>query len=147
MSGRKNKRFAGGGRLPLRENANGEPAQTQEEADEAMLRHFAKAEDADVMGKTAVEELYHKRKNDYADTFMQDIETVPTRYDIQQSYKTTKRRRAAGPDNILDDVLRATAKSPARWRHPVYFKTALYLQEPIAFKEATFCGMPKSGPS
>ena len=41
-------------------------------------------------------------------------------------------------------MLKATAKSSARWRYPVNLKTAAHLQEPLAFKEATLCGIYKT---
>ena len=69
LNGKHNKKFANGGKLPVRADKDGGVATTQEEADEAMLLHFAKVEDSIITTRSGVENMYDEKENNAAKTW------------------------------------------------------------------------------
>ncbi len=139
FGGRKAAKGTPAGTLRQRPNGKGGPALSNEEADAAMVAHFASVEDAALTTTEGVAMEYNGQGNQAALHLDFDIQLVPSIYDLQRLFSSAKRGKATGPDMIPDDLLKATAQASARFWHPTMVKTVLYSQEPISFKQGVLC--------
>ncbi|CAE7876417.1 unnamed protein product [Symbiodinium microadriaticum] len=121
--------------LPLVELENGDFAQDAAEADQRWIRHFSAIEDG---GPIQVEEHINACWKRQSDRDLESLDLhyadVPSLLDIERSLRASHCGKAIGNDGVPADLLHLQAANVAKAVFKVFFKTALRLQEPIAWK-------------
>ncbi len=107
LAGRRHPRFQGGRKLPIRRRNDGSIIRTSEELADARIQHFAQMEDAAILTVSEAVQQYNDSTHSRALYIHTTLAAVPTRNELMRSFATAKKRKAAGPDQVMDDLLRA----------------------------------------
>ncbi len=103
-TGRPPKKFSGD-HLPLRRDERGEIIQSKEELAEEQLQHFGRIEDAVLLSDiTSMARVYNDRGNDSTKYAALSLEDVPSRYELEQTFRKMQQGKAPGPDGLAGEL-------------------------------------------
>ncbi|CAE7695610.1 unnamed protein product [Symbiodinium sp. CCMP2456] len=118
--------------LPAVCDSDGHFAQTPTDRLELWRSHFASQELGEAV--SSAEYLARFRSRPPRDSFVFDANVLPSLRDTEQVILGLHRHKAAGPDGITADLLRASPGAASRQLLPILLKSALMLQEPVEFR-------------
>ncbi|CAK0796579.1 unnamed protein product, partial [Prorocentrum cordatum] len=128
-----------GGRKPkkpptpiIRTNDDGKPFTTKSEIADHALAFYGKVEQATATDADGVAADYNKRARHEGPE--PKIQNAMPKHQLTSQLAAAKRGRRGGPDQLTDDMSRASPEGMARLLHPVLIKTHFESTEPIAAK-------------
>ncbi|CAK0888528.1 unnamed protein product, partial [Prorocentrum cordatum] len=116
----------------IRTNDDGEPLTKKSEIADHALAFHGKVEQAIATDADGVAADYNKRTRHAGPG--PKIQNIIPKHQLTSQLAAAKRGRRGGPDQLTDDVSRASPEGMARLLHPVLVKTHFESTEPIAAK-------------
>ncbi|CAE7763408.1 unnamed protein product [Symbiodinium sp. CCMP2456] len=132
--------------LPILLDATGQPASTWRDRDKVWQQHFGKQEAGEV---TQISELILRDAQlPNVDPDLEwDIQDLPSFFEVEDVFRSTKRRKATGLDGIPPEALAAAPTMMAKLAHPLMLKAAVLLHQPLQWRGGLLHEMWKrSGP-
>eukprot|EP00439_Symbiodinium_sp_Y106_P020570 s2823_g2.t1 len=115
--------------LPLVLNSDGEPAQTQEEAEQIWIRHFSSLEAGQTVDPTEFAARCLERQ------LNRDLDALCiVRCELEQAIRSTQTGRAAGVDGLPGEILHRAAAASSRPLFQLALKIGMRISEPLHFK-------------
>eukprot|EP00959_Pyramimonas_sp_CCMP1952_P276901 5788272-Pyramimonas_sp.AAC.1 len=103
---------------PEREDVDGTIITTDEQLCLARLKYFASVEQARVQQPMELLQRYNETARQIRPPCEIPVNLVQSHHGLAYSFSKAKLRKAAGPDMIANDALRACCRSMARLWHP-----------------------------
>ena len=128
----------------LLHKADGTPVTNEQEEAQAIVQHFAAAEDAEILSKKELAERYNLRLDHGPNEVVVDPKLVPTISHTASLFSSLKKRKAAGQDQIVGELLAINPRAAARHYHPILAKCSLHHQEPFEWKHGIVFPIPKT---
>eukprot|EP00959_Pyramimonas_sp_CCMP1952_P317177 6638297-Pyramimonas_sp.AAC.1 len=100
------------------------------------MRVYSKLEDAKVVSAQEYAEVYQIFPSTALGNVPLNIEMLPHLADTEYRLSRGPRRRAAGTDGLLEEVLHAAPKQIAKLVDPLLVKVCATGKEPIAFEHS-----------
>ncbi|CAK0907823.1 unnamed protein product, partial [Prorocentrum cordatum] len=116
----------------IRTNDDGEPLTEKSEIADHVLAFYGKVEQAIATDADGVAADYNKRTRHAGPG--PKIQNIIPKHQLTSQLAAAKRGRRGGPDQLTDDMSRASPEGMARLLHPVLVKTHFESTEPIAAK-------------
>lgn len=128
--------------LPMLQDPSGRAAETEKEAADALLRHFAEVERGEAM---RLDQLKGLADTDEWQALFSNISwgNVPSKEDLTALFSARKRGKAADLNGMVDDLFRAAPCEMACLYHPLLTKIALVKDLPVEFRGALLAGIWK----
>eukprot|EP00959_Pyramimonas_sp_CCMP1952_P457552 9475131-Pyramimonas_sp.AAC.1 len=142
--GREHPRFSNGKFLPYRKDDDGKVITSEEGMGENRMRVYSKLEDAKVVSAQKYVDAYGKFPSTALGDVQLNIEMLPHLADTEYRLSRGPRRRAAGTDGLLEEILHAAPKQIAKLVNPLLVKVCATGKEPIAFKHSRLGEVSKS---
>ena len=121
--------------LPLVLNSDGEPAQTQEEAEQMWIRHFSGLEAGQIVDPTEfAARCLQRQLNRDLDALCIARSEFPSRCELEQAIRSTQTGRAAGVDGLPRQILHHAAAASSRPLFQLALKLGMRISEPLHFK-------------
>ncbi len=137
----KRQRTMGQKQLPMINLEDGTPAKTQQEARDRWRRHFSQMEAGEA---SSMQTLYESHLDSYGRAAM-DFFDIPSVYDVERQFRSSKPRKSMGFDFVPGELLRGAPSELAYAYYPLVQKIAAWQIEPLQFKGGRLTTLFKKG--
>ena len=127
--------------LPMINLEDGTPAKTQQEARDRWRRHFSQMEAGEA---SSMQALYESHLDSY-DRATMDFTDIPSIYEVEHQFRSSKPRKSMGFDFVPGELLRGAPSELAYAYYPLVQKIAAWQIEPLQFKGGRLTTLFKKG--